>query len=55
LFEKGLQVRREVAGADLVERAFATTDESRMPMQELLTEYRWAQPGTEGGTSESRP
>lgn len=41
LFEKGLQLRREVAGADLVMKAFDSADEFSLPMQELVTEYCW--------------
>jgi 4-carboxymuconolactone decarboxylase len=41
LFEKGLQVRREVVGTDLVEKSLASADEFTMPMQELVTEFCW--------------
>ena len=41
LFEKGLQVRREVVGADLVEKSLAGADDFTMPMQQLVTEYCW--------------
>ena len=41
LFEKGLQVRREVVGADLVEKSLASADDFTMPMQELVTEFCW--------------
>jgi 4-carboxymuconolactone decarboxylase len=41
LFEKGLQVRREVVGADLVEKTLASADDFTMPMQQLVTEYCW--------------
>ena len=41
LFEKGLQVRREVVGADLVEKSLASADDFTMPMQQLVTEYCW--------------
>jgi 4-carboxymuconolactone decarboxylase len=41
LFEKGLQVRREVVGADLVEKSLANADDFTMPMQQLVTEYCW--------------
>ena len=41
LFEKGLAIRRELVGADAVERAFATADDFSRPMQELVTEVCW--------------
>jgi 4-carboxymuconolactone decarboxylase len=40
-FEDGLAVRREVLGADYVERAMAEADEFTRPLQELVTEYCW--------------
>jgi 4-carboxymuconolactone decarboxylase len=41
LFEKGLQVRREVVGSDVVEKSLASADDFTMPMQELVTEFCW--------------
>ena len=41
LFEKGLAVRRAVAGEQAVEQALKNADEFSMPMQELVTEYCW--------------
>ena len=41
LRDKGLAVRREVLGAEYVERAFKTADEFNLPFQELVTEYCW--------------
>lgn len=41
LLEKGLKVRAEVAGQDLVDKAFATADDFTRPMQELVTEHAW--------------
>ncbi len=41
LFDKGLQVRREVVGTDLVEKSLASADDFTMPMQELVTEFCW--------------
>ncbi len=43
LFEKGLAVRREVAGEDLVAKALANADDFSMPMQELVTEFCWGE------------
>ena len=41
LFDKGLQIRREVLGAKHVDRSIAHADEFSKPMQELVTEYCW--------------
>ena len=41
LFETGRRIRSEVAGADMVEKAFATADDFTLPMQELVTEHAW--------------
>ena len=41
LFEKGLKVRREVLGADYVDKSIAAADDFNRPMQELTTEYCW--------------
>jgi 4-carboxymuconolactone decarboxylase len=40
-FEKGLEIRRSVLGADHVERSFQAADDFDRPMQELVTEYCW--------------
>jgi 4-carboxymuconolactone decarboxylase len=40
-YEKGLAVRREVLGAEYVERQLATADDFNKPLQDLLTEYCW--------------
>jgi len=40
-FDDGLAVRREVLGADYVDRAMAGADELTRPLQELVTEYCW--------------
>jgi 4-carboxymuconolactone decarboxylase len=40
-FEKGLQTRREVLGADYVDASLKSADAFNMPMQELVTEYCW--------------
>ena len=42
-FEKGLQIRRKVLGADYVDKAFATADDFNRPLQELVTEYCWGE------------
>jgi 4-carboxymuconolactone decarboxylase len=54
LYETGLAVRREVLGAEHVDRALATADEFNRPFQELITEYAWgavwARPGLDRRT-----
>jgi 4-carboxymuconolactone decarboxylase len=41
LYEKGLEVRREVLGADYVDNAIKTADDFNRPLQEFVTEYCW--------------
>jgi 4-carboxymuconolactone decarboxylase len=41
LFQKGLKNRREVLGADYVDKAIKSADPFSRPMQELVTEYCW--------------
>ena len=41
LFEKGLQIRREVLGAEHVEASMSQADDFSRPLQELVTEYCW--------------
>jgi 4-carboxymuconolactone decarboxylase len=43
LFDKGLKVRREVLGAEYVDRAIQTADDFNRPMQELVTRYCWGE------------
>ena len=40
-FEQGLEIRKEVLGADHVERSLAAADDFNRPYQELITEYCW--------------
>ncbi|MGH2470256.1 MAG: carboxymuconolactone decarboxylase family protein, partial [Chloroflexota bacterium] len=40
-YEKGLAVRREVLGADYVDRALAQANDFTRPLQELVTEVAW--------------
>lgn len=47
-FDRGLALRREVLGADYVDKAMAAADDFSLPMQQLSTEYCW-------GTIWSRP
>ncbi len=48
-FDKGLEIRKELAGAAFVEKAFADPQDFARPMQELVTEQCWgaiwARPG----------
>jgi 4-carboxymuconolactone decarboxylase len=53
-FERGLEIRREVLGADYVDANIAGTDEFMMGFQRLLTEwvwgYAWSRPGLDRKT-----
>jgi 4-carboxymuconolactone decarboxylase len=49
LFEKGLQVRREVLGAEHVDASLRNADSFTMPMQELVTQYCWGDVWTRPG------
>lgn len=48
LFEIGLQIRRDVLGAEYVDKSISQADDFNRPLQELVTEYCW-------GTVWSRP
>jgi 4-carboxymuconolactone decarboxylase len=41
LFEIGLQIRREVLGAEYVDKSISQADDFNRPLQELVTEYCW--------------
>jgi 4-carboxymuconolactone decarboxylase len=41
LFERGLKTRKEVLGAEYVEKSLAAADEFTQPLQELVTRYCW--------------
>ncbi|GGF77915.1 4-carboxymuconolactone decarboxylase [Azorhizobium oxalatiphilum] len=41
LFDTGLAIRKEVLGAEYVERAIAGADDFSRPLQEMVTEYCW--------------
>ena len=41
MFEKGLEVRKAVLGAEYVESAIKNADDFNRPLQELVTEYCW--------------
>jgi 4-carboxymuconolactone decarboxylase len=40
-FEKGLALRKELNGAELIDEMFRTADEFNLPMQEMVTEHAW--------------
>jgi len=42
-YERGLEIRREVLGAEYVDAAIASADELSRPLQELVTEYCWGE------------
>jgi 4-carboxymuconolactone decarboxylase len=42
-FDAGLQTRREVLGAEHVDRSLANVSDFSRPMQELVTEYCWGE------------
>ncbi len=50
-FEAGLRTRREVLGADHVDRSLAKATEFGQPLQELVTEYCWGEVWTRPGLS----
>ena len=54
LFDKGLQVRREVLGADYVDPYLAEADDFMMAFQRIVTEwawgYAWSSPGLDHKT-----
>ena len=41
LWEAGLAKRKEVLGADYVEKSYATADDFNRPFQDMITEYAW--------------
>jgi 4-carboxymuconolactone decarboxylase len=51
LFEKGLQVRRRVLGAEYVDASITQADDFNRPLQELVTEYCWGAVWTRPGIS----
>lgn len=42
-FEKGLEIRRSVLGAEYVDRSIENANDFNMPMQQLVTEYCWGE------------
>ena len=41
LWDKGLEIRREVVGDDYVDRSLAAMDDFNQPLQEYVTKYAW--------------
>jgi 4-carboxymuconolactone decarboxylase len=48
-FDEGLAVRREVLGAEYVDKSIGSADDFNRPMQELVTEYCWGEVWTRPG------
>jgi len=42
-YEEGLKIRREVVGADYVDRSLADMDDFTEPLQSLVTRYCWGE------------
>src|ERR1700683_3244769 len=51
LFDKGLEVRKAVLGAEFVDKARSSADDFNRPLQELVTEYCWGAVWTRDGLS----
>jgi 4-carboxymuconolactone decarboxylase len=53
-YEKGLQLRREIVGADKVDQWLADSNEFTAPLEEVITEFGWggiwARPGLDRRT-----
>jgi 4-carboxymuconolactone decarboxylase len=43
MFEKGLDIRKSVLGAEFVDNAFKTADDFNREFQELVTQYCWGE------------
>ena len=41
MYERGLEIRKQVVGVDYVEKSIAAADDLTRPLQELVTEYCW--------------
>lgn len=48
-FDRGMKLRKQVLGADYVEKSMAAADDFSRPMQELSTEYCWGHVWTRPG------
>ena len=55
MYERGLEIRKQVVGKDYVEKSIAAADDLTRPLQELVTEYCWgAVWGREGLSHKTR-
>src|SRR5208283_5096494 len=52
LFENGLRIRREVLGAEYVDKSLSEADGFSRPLQELVTEYCWGEIWSRPGLSQ---
>lgn len=43
MYEKGLKIRKEVLGAEFVDKAIASADDFNRPLQEIVTQYCWGE------------
>jgi 4-carboxymuconolactone decarboxylase len=50
-YEKGLRIRREVLGAEYVNKSISMSDDFNRPLQELVTEYCWGEVWSRPGLS----
>ena len=50
-YETGLRIRREVLGAEYVDRSISMADDFNRPLQELVTEYCWGEIWSRPGLS----
>ncbi len=41
VYDRGMEIRKSVLGADYVEKSIASADDFNRPFQEMLTEYCW--------------
>ncbi len=54
-FDLGLSIRKDVIGAEFVEKAFNEADDFTRPLQELVTQYCWGECwGREGLSRKTR-
>lgn len=51
LYERGMSVRRDVLGAEHVDRSLGAASEFNRPLQELVTKYCWGAIWTRDGIS----
>lgn len=43
IYDKGLAIRREVVGAEYVDKSIEAADDFTRPLQELITQYCWGE------------